>query len=74
MSDVAVPHREVARQQLGGHSRVSYQPRALHSSGLWALGPEGGVVTVSGLDNGSWPNRAKTLLRATHLHHGASRV
>jgi hypothetical protein len=40
--------------------------RALHAAR--------GVVAVSGLDNGSSPNRAKTLLRATHPHHGASRL
>ena len=41
-----------------------------HSSRCGTLRAEGGVVTVSGLENGSSPNRAKTLLRATTPHDG----
>jgi len=77
---VADDHRDVAQTARSpGTGRVTtpargHQPGARHWSQVWALCPEGGVVTVSGLDNGSSPNQAKTLLPATHPHHGASRV
>ena len=72
--DVAVPHREVAGHWPGDHTGVGSPTRCAPLVQVWALCPEGGVVTVSGLDNGSSPNPSKTLLAATHPHHGASRV
>ena len=69
--DVAVLHGEVAGQRGRRSACESPAPCAPLAQALRA---EGGVVTVSGLDNGSSPNRAKTLPRATHPHHGASRV
>ena len=72
--DVAVPHREVAGHWPGDHTGVGSPTRCAPLVQVWALCPEGGVVTVSGLDNGSSPNQSKTLLPATHPHRGASRV
>jgi hypothetical protein len=72
--DVAVPHREVAGHWPGDHTGVGSPTRCAPLVQVWALCPEGGVVTVSGLDNGSSPNQVKTLLPATHPHHGASWV
>ena len=72
--DVAVPHREVAGHWPGDHTAVGSPTRCAPLVQVWALCPEGGVVTVSGVDDGSSPNQVKTLLPATHPHHGTSRV
>ena len=60
--DVAVPHREVAGHWPGDHTGVGSPTRCAPLVQVWALCPEGGVVTVSGLDDGSSPNQVKTLL------------
>ena len=47
---MAVPHREVAGQWPGDHTGVGSPTRCAPLVQVWALCPEGGVVTVSGVD------------------------
>ena len=72
--DVAVPHREVTGHWPGDHTGVGSPTRCAPLVQVRALDTQRRVVAVAGVDDGSSPNQVKTLLPATHPHHGTSRV